>query len=28
MQYPRLYENFELLAKKYPKWAEDHPVKI
>ena len=28
MKYPRLYENYELLAKKYRKWTEEHPIKI
>ena len=25
---PRLYENFEVVAKKYPEWAEKHPPKV
>ena len=25
---PRLYENFEVVAKKYPEWAENHPPKV
>jgi len=25
---PRLYENYELGARKYPKWAETHPPKL
>jgi hypothetical protein len=25
---PRLYENYEVLAKKYPKWAEKNPPKV
>lgn len=25
---PRLYENFEVVAKKYPEWAEKNPPKV
>ena len=25
---PRLYENFEVVAKKYPEWSEKHPPKV
>ena len=25
---PRLYENYEIIAKKYSNWAESHPAKL
>ncbi len=27
-KWPRLWENFEVFAKKYPKWAEKNPPKV
>ena len=27
-EYPRLYEYYEVLAKKFPKWEEKHPSQI
>lgn len=28
LDFPRFLENYEVLAKKYPKWAENNPIKI
>ena len=28
MKIPRLYENFEVLAKKFPEWEKKHPPKV
>lgn len=28
LKFPRLYENYEVFAKRYPKWAEEHPPKV
>ena len=28
MKIPRLYENFEVLGKKFPEWEKKHPLKV